>query len=324
MDFLITYLFLHYDAHVMPPPLLNVVLINLIKNMYNYTKILGALIMLVGLFFGSLNAQVTGSADVPRILNYQGQITTINGIAMNGTHYITATLYTDHIGKNSVWRGSYNVAIKNGVFTLMLGAGASKLPENIAMNRPIWVGISVDGSDEMSPLTELSAVPYALNIPDKSVTQAKLSPDVQSAIFGSGRTPTTQNANSAVYWSETGNNSTTAGTNYVGTSDNVALEVHVYDGDAANKGSKRVLRWDPNGTSANITGGYQGNSINASALGSVISGGGNSGNINQIGSSNYCGISSGNNNIINNSCSYGAIGGGNMMSPIFRTVFDCS
>ncbi len=280
--------------------------------MYNYTKILRALIMLAGLFFGSLNAQVTGSADVSRIVSYQGQITTTDGISMNGTHHITATLYSDHLGKNSVWQGSYDVAIANGIFTLMLGTGASKLPDNNTMNRPLWVGISVDGSDEMSPLTELSAAPYALNVPDKSITQAKLAEDVQAAIFGK-HIPTIQNAGDA--WSQDGN--TTSANRWLGTKDAYDVEIHVYDNDAANNtGSGRVMGFYHNASSANILGGYKGNTI-TSSVGATIGGGGVNGAVQSIASSNYATIGGGEANSATNS-NLAFIGGGysNLISSV--------
>jgi len=174
------------------------------------------------------------------------------------------------------------------------------------MNQPLWIGISVDGTQEMQPLTRLAAVPYALNIPDQSVTMAKLSPEVAAGI-GQRKTPTIQTANGTVYWGETGNNSTIPGTNYVGTSDSVALELHVYDGDAtANRGSKRIMRYEPNALSPNIIGGYQGNKMRANTVGSVIDGGGTNGGINEI-RSNYSVIVSGTGGLIDSNSKEDAI-----------------
>ena len=74
--------------------------------------------------------------------------------------------------------------------------------------------------------------------------------------------------NSDTYWSTTGNAGTTPGTNYLGTSDNQALELRV--------GGWRALRLDPNGsTIPSLIGGYGGNSLAANAIGGVIGGGGN-------------------------------------------------
>jgi len=69
------------------------------------------------------------------------------------------------------------------------------------------------------------------------------------------------------YWSLTGNAGTTPGTNYLGTSDNVALELRV--------NGARALRLEPNATSPNLIGGYSGNSVTDGVYGATIGGGGN-------------------------------------------------
>ena len=180
-----------------------------------------ALFVLAAMFSLKSAAQTTSGtdipvrhSDVPRILSYQGQITSTDGIAMNGTHHITATLYSDHLGKNSVWQGSYNAAVTNGVFTVMLGSGVSKLPDNTTLDRPLWVGINVDGSDEMRPLTQLSAAPYALNVPDKSITQAKLADEVLQSIVNrsNGHIPTVQAVPDRIALSDAGGTTFGAGT----------------------------------------------------------------------------------------------------------------
>ncbi len=271
---------------------------------------IAAFILLLVLFSEKLEAQTSlpKGSDVPRILSYQGQLATTDGKVMNGTHHLTASLYSDRLGRNSVWHGDYSTEINNGVFNILLGSGNSPLPEGLEMNRPLWFGIKVDDGEEMKPLSQLSAAAYSLNVPDKSITQAKLSEDVQSAIFGSGHTPTTQNSNSAVYWSETGNTLISAPTNYIGTSDTSALEIHVYDNDASNKGSKRVMRFEPTSTSPIIIGGYQGNLISGS--GSIICGGGTYSSVNEI-RSEFCVIGGGSNNLIDVNSGNSAILGGN-------------
>jgi len=122
-------------------------------------------------------------------------------------------------------------------------------------------------------------------------------------------------------WNLTGNSGTTVGTNFLGTTDNQAFEIHVYDGDGSGKGSKRVMRFEPNATSANILGGYQGNTI-TSGVGATISGGGHSGSVNTA-AGDYSTIAGGTGNyaftaatvsggVNNGAQGYGSfIGGGN-------------
>jgi len=67
-------------------------------------------------------------------------------------------------------------------------------------------------------------------------------------------------------WSLTGNAGTTPGTNFLGTTDNKALEIKVY--------GARAMRIEPNATSPNLIGGYSGSWVTAGAYGATISGGG--------------------------------------------------
>jgi trimeric autotransporter adhesin len=80
--------------------------------------------------------------------------------------------------------------------------------------------------------------------------------------------------NSTGFWQLGGNAGTTPGTNYIGTTDNKALELKV--------NGQRALRIEPNSTSPNLIGGFSGNSVDAGHLGSVVAGGGAAGNANHV------------------------------------------
>jgi hypothetical protein len=213
--------------------------------------------------FTNLRAQTT---DVPHTISYQGQITASDGKAMNGTHTITATLYSDFIGKKSVWSGSYEAEIKNGIFNISLGSGKSKLPNAIDLNRHLWLGIKIDESPEM-PLTPLTAVPYALNVADKSITYEKLSDDLKLSMFSTkDHTPTVDSAGSNLYWSEAGNFATNPTFDYLGTSDNQPLIIKV--------NNTQVVKYIVTAGTPSIKGGYSGNSVPGGVVGGTISGGG--------------------------------------------------
>ena len=66
-------------------------------------------------------------------------------------------------------------------------------------------------------------------------------------------------------WTLTGNVGTTPGTNFLGTTDNVALELKV--------NGQRALRLEPTFFSPNVVGGHSGNAV-AGAVGATIAGGG--------------------------------------------------
>jgi len=67
-------------------------------------------------------------------------------------------------------------------------------------------------------------------------------------------------------WGLSGNSGTTAGTNFLGTTDNKPLQLHV--------NGLRALRLEPHATSPNIIGGYSGNSVTPGVYGATIAGGG--------------------------------------------------
>ena len=107
----------------------------------------------------------------------------------------------------------------------------------------------------------------------------------------------------ATYWSLSGNAGTTDGTHFIGTSDNVALDIRV--------NNARALRLEPQVESPNVVEGYSGNSVNVGVFGATISGGGASGNVNQA--SNYGTVGGGMSNTA--SGTWATVGGGRSCSP---------
>jgi hypothetical protein len=101
--------------------------------------------------------------------------------------------------------------------------------------------------------------------------------------FPDGTTQTTA-ASGGSGWSLTGNSGTTPGTNFLGTTNNVAFEIKV--------NGSRALRIEPDATSPNLIGGYSGNTVSGGVYGATISGGGASGLLNTV------------------TDNYGAVGGG--------------
>ncbi|MGE3799466.1 MAG: beta strand repeat-containing protein, partial [Candidatus Kapaibacterium sp.] len=104
-------------------------------------------------------------------------------------------------------------------------------------------------------------------------------------------------------WMLQGNSGTNPTNNFLGTLDNVALEIRV--------NNSRALRIDPRTASPNITGGSSSNNIVTGSDGNVIAGGGTSGAAHQIGSSSsYSFIGGGADNNISGTSSYSLIVGG--------------
>ena len=310
----------------------------------------------------TVSAQQRISEDIPRIITYQGFLSTPSGeIAPSGEFPVTFRLYGDAEGSEVIWEGTYDTPIERGLFSAELGSGTFPLPEGSKMSRSLWLGVRIGENPEMSPRTLLSASPYALTIPDGSVTAEKLGTEYVSAITIDGRKVTgrglplnitggegialsydpegeslriglrndpateenekdrrTQAANGSppVPWSETGNNSTTPGTNYVGTSDAVELEIHVNGGNTSTtSGDRRVMLYDPQTNSPNLIGGFQGNlPAQGSAIeGATIGGGGQSGSVNDV-RDDFGTVGGGEGNVA------GGLGGAATTDDVYATV----
>ena len=76
------------------------------------------------------------------------------------------------------------------------------------------------------------------------------------------------------FWKLGGNSGTTPGTDFLGTTDNQALELQV--------NGSRALRLEPDATSPNVIGGFSGNSVTGGVVGATIGGGGLSAGTNRV------------------------------------------
>lgn len=112
-------------------------------------------------------------------------------------------------------------------------------------------------------------------------------------------------------WLFSGNAGTTPGTDFLGTTDNQALELKV--------NNTRVLRLEPDATSPNIIAGHSSNNVATDVYGATISGGGRSGYPNEI-SGNYGSIGGGLLNIVSSPYSTISGGGQSTASGITSTV----
>ncbi len=229
------------------------------------------LMLLTGLTF----AQAPDATPLGTGFTYQGELMS-GGTPYSGTCdfqfglYDAATMGT-LVGEITLTE----VTVAKGIITTQLDFGSGKFNGE---NR--WLGISVrcpagTGTyTELTPRQPLTAAPYALHAIDA--------------------------------WSLTGNAGTVPGTNFLGTTDNQALEIKVND--------LRVFRFEPNATSPNLIGGSPSNAITTGVRGATISGGGDPAYPNRV-SDHYGTIGGGVNNLTGNNDataleSFATIGGG--------------
>jgi hypothetical protein len=175
---------------------------------------------------------------------YQGRLL-LSGTPLSGTCDLQFTLWDAGTGGTQVGitQTASALSVSDGEFTVVLDFGAEPFAGDAR-----WLEVSVRspaGSGPyitLSPRQALTAVPYALH------------------------------ARSA--WQLTGNAGTSPGSNFLGTTDDQALELKV--------NNSRALRLEPNARSPNIVAGYGGNGVAAGAYAATISGGGESGRLNRV------------------------------------------
>ena len=118
-------------------------------------------LMLSFLLTGSLYGQAT--------LSIQGTIQkSFGGAVDDGKYSLTFRLYTGESGGTPVWSETQgDIEVIGGVYSALLGAAN---PLTAGFNTVYYLGISVDGGQELTPRTRLTSAPYALSLIGQSNT----------------------------------------------------------------------------------------------------------------------------------------------------------
>jgi len=259
--------------------------------------------------------------------SYQGSLTG-QGNPATGNYDFTFSVFDAASGGTLVAGPLENdaLAVNNGQFNVTLDFGTG-----VFTGSSLWLEISVRATGDpafatLSPRQQVLATPYAMfaeqaaGLTDASLTVNQLqvagAAPVAGQVLGFDGTSFVWSdvVSSGGGWSLTGNGGTTSLVNFLGTTDNQALEVRV--------DNQRVLRIQPAsdpsyGFSANIIGGYSGNYIDPSVSASTIGGGGGVNNIHQI-LAGWSTIGGGDANQIFAGSYQSTIGGGftNTISPV--------
>ncbi len=109
----------------------------------------------------------TGSA-VPKVVNYSGTLSDLNGKALTSLVGVTFSLYKESQGGAPLWLETQNVQpSKSGYYSVTLCSTTSHgLPEDVFVSGEArWLGVQVQGQNEQ-PRVLLVAVPYALKSRD--------------------------------------------------------------------------------------------------------------------------------------------------------------
>ena len=175
----------------------------------NRGNVLFTLLVISALFW----AQSAGALPLPApaapntstgTIAYQGRLADAGGAPLTGTYSMIFRLYNVATGSAPLWTeqwtGPNSVQVSDGLFNVMLGSLASIPQAIVTGNANLWLGITVGADNEMLPRVQLGSVPFAvqaLTVPDGSITQAKLAPDI-NLIPPAGSITTTMLADRAV------------------------------------------------------------------------------------------------------------------------------
>ncbi|MDP4199624.1 MAG: hypothetical protein Q8922_03375 [Bacteroidota bacterium] len=140
------------------------------------------IIWLMGAFFifflSAIAPALRAQDNLTRLVSYQGVLSIgtagSSGPLLNGEYKLTFRIYTDSLAQSRIWAGTYNTTVQDGVFSVLLGAGDTPLPTPQEMDRPLWIGVQVEQGQEMRPLAQLTASPFALNVVDGAITTHKI------------------------------------------------------------------------------------------------------------------------------------------------------
>ena len=242
------------------------------------------------------------------LFTYQGQLTTGAGPA-NGTYNMTFQLWTASTGGSQAGSTitTNGIFVTNGLFTVYLDFG-----NQYSTGTSYWLQLGVEtnggGSfSSLSPRQQLTPTPYAIyaeganaaglngTIPMGSLTGTYGGPvnlnNPGDSFTGNGAGLTGVNAfeldglAASNFWQTAGNVGTTAGPNFVGTTDNQPLYL---DSDG-NRGldlqftSRSLFPILGNLQAMNVAGGYWGNTVSNTVIGGTIAGGGDQEFIFEIG-----------------------------------------
>lgn len=290
-----------------------------------------AFITAAGLLTVVLSASAQGTA-----FQYEGRLAEGTN-PVNGTYDLRFTVYDSTNNPGTIIAGpvtTAGVSLANGLFAVTLDFGPGIFT---GAGRWMEIGVRTNGGAgfaALSPRQPVSPSPYAIyaaganaagingTLPATSLSglygNAVTFNNMANQFTGTGSGLTGLNASqlasgtvpAAVLgnaWKTMGNSGTTAGINFLGTTDNQALELRVY--------GQRALRLEPTTNSPNVIGGFSGNYVDPNAVGVTIAGGGANGETNctpQYDStppSDYSSIGGGSGNTII-SGKHGTIGGG--------------
>lgn len=107
-------------------------------------------------------------------------------IVRDSLHRFTVQLYATRTGQVVLYSKTDTATTFGGHFDLVL----DNIPDSLAFDRQLYLGVSVDGGTEMHPRTPLTAAAYALNVPRNPGTISRVTSADESVFITNATGPT--------------------------------------------------------------------------------------------------------------------------------------
>lgn len=135
------------------------------------------------------------NAKVPVSMQFQGFLTDPQGEPLSGEFDLSFTLYGSADGEDQVWTSTKSLHIEQGLFNTILGGTENPLDANVFNDEQLWLGIRINGDNELSPRQPISSVPYATkaSIADNALSEEEIQTLIDQGGFLSEETDPTVN-----------------------------------------------------------------------------------------------------------------------------------
>ncbi|MGA1826006.1 MAG: hypothetical protein ACMUIP_15230, partial [bacterium] len=151
------------------------------------------LILTIALTISCVLLMSLSAHAVPETINFQGKLTYTNGAGLNGSYEMTFYLYDQETDGNLLWQEQQSAEIKEGIYSLQLGA-VEPLSENLFIeNQALFLEIEIlnpnNGEWEKFDARErFTSTAYAMKAADADTAKTASSADTldghESAEFG--------------------------------------------------------------------------------------------------------------------------------------------
>ena len=128
-----------------------------------------------GLFLAMLlclTMSIQANAEVPGLMNYQGYLTDLDGLPLNGVYEMYFVLYGSETGDDELYRDPpieyIPVTVQGGSFSVVLGGfdPANPMPSELFLEPEIYLQVFIYNEteyEEIWPRFQITSVGYAFN-----------------------------------------------------------------------------------------------------------------------------------------------------------------